>query len=270
MSDLKDKLDKSYDSDSSYLKRKEREKNMKKAAFIGGGILLIVAIVFLVIKIAKGGDQEKVEQTQKIQQETRVADNIGEKNKTEQKEEKTEISISNPDERPKEVKEDFADKIELTEDNIRKIGTPDEYKLVDKETTKKRDDYYNERNNLKQQIEAFIPPASDGYSSDPSKKNTPYYVPRTAEDVTSFLSHELEKRSNPKYVGEDTGEEGTITSLVVKEVQYVADGVNLDVYIPEYQVTYTIDRYRGDQYIDTDEGYFSFIIDEEGNIKWVS
>ena len=267
MSDLKDKLDKSYDTDSSYLKRKSREDKMKKFALIGGGVLLLAVIIFIVIKVGKGGNQEKVEQNQKIQQETRVVDNVGKENKTEQKEE---VSISNPDERPKEVKEDFADKIEHTEDNIRQIGTSDEYKLVDKETTEKRDNYYNERYNLKPQVEALIPPASAGYTSDPSKRNTAYYVPRTAEDVTSFLSHELEKRSNPRYVGEDTGEEGTITSLVVKEVQYIADGVDLDVYIPEYQVTYTIDRYRGDQYIDSDEGYFSFIIDEEGNIKWVS
>ena len=267
MSDLKDKLDKSYDTDSSYLKRKSREDKMKKFALIGGGVLLLAVIIFIVIKVGKGGNQEKVEQNQKIQQETRVVDNVGKENKTEQKEE---VSISNPDERPKEVKEDFADKIEATEDNIRQIGTSDEYKLVDKETTKKRDNFYNERYNLNSQVRTLIPSVKDGYYSDPSKKGTTNYVPRTAEDVTSFLSHELEKRSNPRYVGEDTGEEGTITSLVVKEVQHIADGVDLDVYIPEYQVTYTIDRYRGDQYIDSDEGYFSFIIDEEGNIKWVS
>ena len=277
---LQDKLERSYSIESTVLARKEqKDKNKKIVIGIVSVLLILFFAYFILSSRNKSGEKENSNQT-------KVQDNVVDNTKGEQvriqKVERDDNSDNLVDEyrRPKVLNTSYIDlamKDNKEEDKVlEKLGTTSEYEIIPDDVTEKRDKFYNANVQLFDRVSSVLPSEKDGNTSDPALKMNgslinSNYTPRTAEEITSFLSHEIEKIANPNYMGySDDGVNSVLTSLIIEEYPYQGDDINPGTYIPEFKVNYTISNFKDSRMIGSTKGDFSFMITEEGEIVWTS
>lgn len=274
---LQDKLNKSYNSDNIIEKKKKKDNN-KKIILAAFGLLILLLLIFFVIKSRKDTGQT-TSNNEAVQNVSKGKDNLNKQVRIQDidnKKDKDKFVLKDEDGRPQLLNENFENnfKENLSPKQLKKVNTPDEYKLVDKEITKARNNFYDEQVNLSTQMKNYAMSKEDGYTSNKKQKYNgellnDKYVPQTSEDLTSFLSHEIEKRLNPSYSGFSNDEVGLITSLVIEESPYLGPDVPEKVYIPLYEVRIVYSLYKNGLYERDKSTYFSFIIDQEGDIQWI-
>lgn len=129
------------------------------------------------------------------------------------------------------------------------IGVPAEYTVVDKDVAQKRNDYYDNKTSLRENLKLYFPDGDD--------LNTPI----TEEEAENFITHEIEKRINPKYIGEQ-GETYEISTIQIDN--YAMDN-ELGMKSNFYKVHYTAINPKTEEKI---EGSFDFTSSIEGGIIW--
>lgn len=277
---LQDKLERSYSTESTVLARKEQKDKNKKIIIGIVSILLVLFFAYFILSSRnKSGNEDDTKQT-------KVQDNIVNKTTGEQvriqKVERDEDSENLVDDyiRPKVLDNSYIDLAMNEEEKkaeiLEKLGTTSEFEIIPDDITNKRNKFYNANVQLFDRVSEILPSEKDGNTSDPTLKMNGSlinnnYTPRTAEEITSFLSHELEKIANPKYMGySDDGINSILTSLIIEEYPYQGDDINPGTYIPEFKVNYTISNFKESKLVGTKQGSFSFMITEEGEIVWTS
>ena len=274
---LKDKLDQSFETNESDSIKKEKRKKAGKIIFIVALILIVlIGIIAIIFKddsvgkiIDKDENSQRVEEQVKIQEETQV---------------RTGIVATDPANKPKELKEDYKltlkESIEDSSGNASEDAstvTPDvydvnEYKYVADNVTEARRKYYDENVGLTNNVKGYLPSEEDGYTTNKEEMMNgellnEMYTDSTAEDVSDFISHEIEKRINPSYVGEGS-EVAEVTSIDIYESQYIPENGEADIYLPEYTISFTV-GYPENQEPGPTEGRFVFAINERGEKIWI-
>lgn len=114
------------------------------------------------------------------------------------------------------------------------IGTDREYLLINDEITQKRNKYYNSNAMLDSELKTYFPSEEDGYTDDYGHFGESNYTPVTLENVESLITHEIEKKINPSYIGKK-GEAYNISNIYIENyVKFNDLGDTLNYYKVNY------------------------------------
>lgn len=244
------------------------EEENSKVLKILGIVVLVALMLFGTVHMFNKKQSEIKDNNQKV---TQTIDNNNKKiqEKVENQEVKQGFQTGVV-ERPEELKKDFVKSVkpEQKEKFDKVKNTPEEFRFISDDIQKSRTDYYREKTGLDSTITSSTATYSekDGYTSDYNKKYidgqvliNDKYTLITSEELERFISHEIEKRTNPIYTGK-SGEPESVEFVDIIESSYLPEGSEYE--LPEYTVEF------GHSVLGTNR-QFIFRVNEEGGIEWV-
>lgn len=294
---LEDKLKNSYDI------KDVKKKDTKTQLIIGVFVVIVLMIIFFVAR-SLGGNKNQIKNDQtKTQDSVKQESNLnGNKNVTkvdedgkekqykiqelsEDKKNKDENIINDKNskgtgglvkrgskQRPEIIQKGMQDKIKsyveedvYTQNQVDSVlNTEQEFALFDQDIVQARNEYYENNTGIKSELNSVFLSAEEGFTDDQAEYGSNNFTAIVKERAENFITHEIEKRINPSYMGSDK----------VDKIYDIKD-IYINNYAKPTSNEFTLNYYTVNYYAvnpkdenDKIENSFTFFVDMGGNIIW--